>query len=93
MKQLRKYLESYVETLKNEISIIKNVINENNFKVRAVYFGGGTPTSIPVPMLKSLIDLCDFKAKEFTVEAGRPDTLTKEVLDMMADTAVTENFP
>ncbi|MDY6136864.1 MAG: hypothetical protein SPI13_06575, partial [Eubacteriales bacterium] len=36
MKQLRKYLESYVETLKNEISIIKNVINENNFKVRAV---------------------------------------------------------
>lgn len=89
MKQLRKYLESYVETLKNEISIIKNVINENNFKVRAVYFGGGTPTSIPAPMLKSLIDLCDFKAKEFTVEAGRPDTLTKEVLDMMADTAVT----
>lgn len=78
MKQLRKYLESYVETLKNEISIIKNVINENNFKVRAVYFGGGTPTSIPVPMLKSLIDLCDFKAKEFTVEADVPTRSRKK---------------
>lgn len=89
MKQLRKYLDSYVETLKNEISIIKNVIKENNFSVRAVYFGGGTPTSIPVEMLKGLIDSCDFNAKEFTVEAGRPDTLTKEVLDMMANTSVT----
>lgn len=89
MKQLSKYLESYVNCLKKEISIIKNVIFENNFNVRAVYFGGGTPTSIPVHMLKELIESCDFNAAEFTVEAGRPDTVNREVLDMMAAAGVT----
>ncbi len=89
MKQLAKYLETYVECLKNEISIIKNVVFENNYKVRAIYFGGGTPTSIPVDMLRGLIRECDFDAKEFTVEAGRPDTVNKEMLDMLAAEGVT----
>lgn len=89
MKQLSKYLESYINCLKNEISIIKNVVLENNYKVRSVYFGGGTPTSIPVKMLQSIIKDCDFNASEFTVEAGRPDTVTKETLDMLAAEGVT----
>ncbi|MDY4709674.1 MAG: coproporphyrinogen dehydrogenase HemZ [Eubacteriales bacterium] len=89
MKQLAKYLEKYVETLKNEISIIKNVVYENNFKVRAVYFGGGTPTSLPVKMLEDIILACDFNAREFTVEAGRPDTISVEMLDMLKTVGVT----
>lgn len=89
MKQLKKYLENYIYCLKNELSIIKNIINENSYTVRAVYFGGGTPTSIPVHMLQSLIEICDFGQNEFTVEAGRPDTVTEDVLKMLSDNGVT----
>ncbi|MEG2457165.1 MAG: coproporphyrinogen dehydrogenase HemZ, partial [Clostridia bacterium] len=55
---------------------------------RAVYFGGGTPTSLPVETLRDIIKLCDFSASEFTVEAGRPDTVSKQMLDMLANEGV-----
>ncbi|MEG1791077.1 MAG: coproporphyrinogen dehydrogenase HemZ [Clostridia bacterium] len=88
MKLLEKYVNPYVECLKNEISILKNIVLENGYKVRAVYFGGGTPTSLPVDTLRDIIKLCDFSASEFTVEAGRPDTVSKQMLDMLANEGV-----
>jgi coproporphyrinogen dehydrogenase HemZ len=89
MKQLEKYVPQYVSCVKEELSILKNVILENSYKVRAVYFGGGTPTSLSVTDLKSIIDCCDFGASEFTVEAGRPDTVNAEMLSMLSDSGVT----
>lgn len=87
--KLKKYLPDYVKLLKNEISILKNVLFENNLTVRAVYFGGGTPTSLPADMLASVLSEIDFPFKEFTVEAGRPDTVTKEKLNALKNAGVT----
>lgn len=88
MKQLSKYVETYVNCLEREISILKNIVLENSFKVRSVYFGGGTPTSLSVEHLRRLVSKCDFGQKEFTVEAGRPDTVTYDMLSMLAENGV-----
>lgn len=57
-------------------------------KINSVYIGGGTPTSIPQIDLEKLINAIYDKfgeenIKEFTVEAGRPDTITEEYLKML----------
>lgn len=85
----KKLLESYKKCLISELSIIKNAIFENSFKVRSVYIGGGTPTSLPLAMLKEILSACDFDVPEFTVEAGRPDTLTPAVARALAEAGVT----
>ena len=53
-----------------------------------VYFGGGTPTAITADQLDRIISAVeerfDFGSlREFTVEAGRPDSITKEKLDVL----------
>lgn len=87
--KLQKYINDYVICVKNELSILKNIIIRNNYQVRAVYFGGGTPTSLPVNKLDELLAEIDFEYKEFTVEAGRPDTVNKAVLDTLLKRGVT----
>ena len=79
----RKYVKDYIKCLQREISVIKNIVLENKYKVRAVYIGGGTPSSLEVNELESIVKLLDFNQDEFTVEVGRPDTITKPLLDML----------
>ncbi|WP_406244144.1 coproporphyrinogen dehydrogenase HemZ [Tissierella carlieri] len=57
-------------------------------KINTVYIGGGTPTAIPLMELEKIIQAIYYRfgeknIKEFTVEAGRPDTITKEYLTML----------
>ncbi len=52
--------------------------------------GGGTPTSIGAELLDKVLERCHFGAKEFTVEAGRPDTITSEIVDVMQKHGVTK---
>ena len=85
----RKYVKNYIKCLQNEISIIKNLIIENNYKVRTVYIGGGTPSSLEVFELESIIKLLSFNQREFTVEVGRPDTINRQLLDMLSSYNVT----
>ena len=59
-----------------------------------VYFGGGTPTSLSPEDLDTLItklkNTFDFSAvQEFTVEAGRPDSITREKLEVLKKHGVT----
>ncbi len=76
----------YIETLKKEIDYISDVYKDKNLV--SVYIGGGTPTSISHELLDNLLthinssfDMC--KCREFTVEAGRPDSITGEKLMVM----------
>ena len=60
----------------------------------SVYVGGGTPTSLPEQelekLMKKLTDTFDCgKALEFTVEAGRPDSITREKLQILKKYGVT----
>ena len=80
------FIEDYTETLIWEINKIKELM-EGKF-INTVYIGGGTPTAIPIKNLEKIIEAIysNFGVehiKEFTVEAGRPDTINKEVLTML----------
>ena len=63
-------------------------------QLRTVYFGGGTPTSITAEQLRRLTDCvaANFDLSrlwEYTIEAGRPDTITREKLEVIRDAGVT----
>lgn len=81
--KIKKFIPDYVDLLLREIQSAKDIVKDNNLKVRAVYVGGGTPTSLEDEYFERVISVLDFDCKEFTVEAGRPDTITKNKLDIM----------
>lgn len=81
-------VEPYLDALKKEIKATSNLLKRLNKFVDSVYIGGGTPTSISAFHLDDLIstlykefDLSNIK--EFTVEAGRPDTIDVEKLKVI----------
>jgi len=78
-------LEPYLEALLKEIAFTGKLLAESGKKVRTVYIGGGTPTTLSSAQLAQLLDaLRDSfdlsRCLEFTVEGGRPDTLDAEKL-------------
>lgn len=82
----RPYVDEYIEKLIYEIRVTGDLLKDK--KLNTVYIGGGTPTSIPVNSLdriiKSLYENFEMDAiKEFTVEAGRPETINKDMLKML----------
>jgi len=77
------YVEDYLRALKKEI--IYGATCFPNKKLTTVYFGGGTPTTLTSEQLEYLLKTVrkhfDFTyVKEFCVEAGRPDSITREKL-------------
>lgn len=84
-KQAARLTDKYVEALKREISYVSDIVSENGNTVETVYIGGGTPTTLSAPLLDDMLshlrDSFDLSCcKEFTVEAGRPDTIDREKL-------------
>ncbi|HKL94012.1 MAG TPA: coproporphyrinogen dehydrogenase HemZ [Clostridia bacterium] len=79
----KQVLKPYVECLIREIKCQKELIKSLMCKIRAVYIGGGTPTSLPPDLLKMILKECDFGQREFTVEAGRPDTLNRKIVGVL----------
>lgn len=80
-------LREYLDHLKEEISGSSDITKECNFNLRCSYFGGGTPTVLSSDMLDELLDFTEDQynglGNEFTVEAGRPDTITKDKLSVL----------
>ena len=86
----KKLIEPYVNCLLQEIEFLKEVVEKKSLKIRTVYVGGGTPTSIPTEYLDKILSaLVSFKPFEFTVEAGRPDTINSSVLNVLKKNGVT----
>lgn len=80
-----KYMDEFVDKLLLEIDKTAEVIKKMGAYPENIYIGGGTPTTLEVRHLKSVFERLknnfDFsKMKEFTLEAGRPDTITYEKL-------------
>ena len=74
-----KLVEPYLDALFREMEECSGMIAATGRQLRAVYVGGGTPTSLNEEQLKRLLDKmmqCFPGAMEYTVEAGRPDTIT-----------------
>ena len=78
-------LTPYLEALEKEIRLTGKLLESSGKKVRTIYIGGGTPTTLSEPQMARLLqcikDSFDLsRCLEFTVEGGRPDTLTKDKL-------------
>ena len=79
----------YLDDLLKEVSYAGNLAVENGTELESIYIGGGTPTTLSSEQLRMLISgvsdayRIDPAGLEFTVEAGRPDTITKEKLDIL----------
>jgi oxygen-independent coproporphyrinogen-3 oxidase len=78
-------IESYLEALHQEIAFTAENMRKKGWYPETIYIGGGTPTTLMPEQLDRLLhhvfEAFDLnKLREFTVEAGRPDTITPEKL-------------
>ena len=93
IERAKKLVEPYAELLCEEIRITAEIADKLGLRLETVYFGGGTPTTLSAEQLSKVIgtvngnfDMSD--CREFTVEAGRPDTITSEKLMALRENGV-----
>lgn len=85
----KKNINPYLNALSYEISEMEKYINERNLNIESVYFGGGTPTSVNNKDFEFIMEkiynnfILNRNVREFTVECGRPDSITVEKLEIM----------
>lgn len=82
-KQWKKRMDAYLDALEQELSFVQK--NLSHKKCNTIYIGGGTPTTLAAGQLDRLLAMIEEKIPmgavlEFTVEAGRPDSITEEKL-------------
>lgn len=81
--QAKKLIPTYVEQLCREIAYTGELARQLGLRLETVYFGGGTPTTLSAEQLTALFRAVEnafdlSTVREYTVEAGRPDTVTPE---------------
>ena len=94
VERTKHLIEPYVDLLCKEISLTGEIAKKHSLKRETVYIGGGTPTTLNPIQLERLIKTINIsfnmeECREFTVEAGRPDTITTEKLQVLKDGGVT----
>lgn len=93
LKTYGKYREEYLKALFLEIDATKNIIERMGKKLETVYVGGGTPTALEASSIQRLLskieDTFDLGGiREFTYEAGRPDSLDEDKLKAIYNSSV-----
>lgn len=88
LKQFGHLRKEYVDKLILEIKGMAKILKDTNKEIETLYIGGGTPTALEHEDLDTLInalykELDLSTIKEFTVEAGRPDSITREKLEVL----------
>ncbi len=81
---VKSYVTALIKEIEGGLKLIKNP--------RSLYVGGGTPVSLDCDDLERLLTALKpiiNKVNEFTVEAGRPDAITKEKLEILKKYGVT----
>lgn len=92
-KRLNAMIPDYLVRLHHDLESTAEFIKEMGFDVGAVYIGGGTPTVLDEAQLSKLLHLITdrfdlSKCREFTCESGRPDTITKQKIEIMRSMGV-----
>ena len=80
-----KLIPDYISALCRELQIIGEIVKSTGTPVDTVYFGGGTPTSLSAKDIQTVMEAVEKnfdlnKVREYSFEAGRPDTITEEKL-------------
>lgn len=94
IEKAKDIIPQYVELLCRELEITAQIANKLNLRLETVYMGGGTPTTLNAEQLDKVLGTVRkcfnmSTVREFTVEAGRPDTITKEKLIAIKQNGVT----
>ncbi len=93
-KRLLGLIPQYLERLKADIRANFELVERLGLRVRTIYIGGGTPTILEAEQIRDLLSLIasltDVEAlDEYTMEAGRPDTITEEKFAIAKELGVT----
>lgn len=86
-------LDDYVELLEKELEETGRYVKNLGLKLETVYFGGGTPTTLSAAQLSRVLGAVEknfdlSSLREYTVEAGRPDTVTEKKLNTLKSAGV-----
>ncbi len=89
-----KYMRPFIKNLIKEIEYTSELLKKTDYNIVGLYFGGGTPTTLSAMDLEDVINKCyeSFDLSnlvEFTVEAGRPDTIDRDKLETLKRCGVT----
>ena len=89
-EQAKKLIPEYIQKLVDELKETASIVEKLNLELKSIYVGGGTPTALSADELKVVIDAVNelFSPSgdvEFTVEAGRPDSITEKKLVVIKD--------
>lgn len=87
-------IPEYVDLLCREVAETGNLIRKLGLRLDSIYIGGGTPTTLNAAQLTQLMkavsaNLDLSQVKEYTVEAGRPDTVTRDKLEAILQNGAT----
>lgn len=94
LKQASHLVEDYVQALCIEIKEVSKLIRESGKTVQTIYIGGGTPTTLSIQQFEKIFDAINTNIdldnlEEFTVEAGRPDTIDYGKLKFLKESNIT----
>ena len=94
IERTQKLMEPYTDLLCRELERTAQIAKELNLRLETIYFGGGTPTTLSPLQLKKLFNTIEKSfdlstLREYTVEAGRPDTVSAEKLNVLKNAGVT----
>ncbi len=84
-----KKTDAYLDALEKEMTFVSDITADKT--IESLYIGGGTPTSLDERQLERLLSMTEKYfgiPEEYTVEAGRPDTVTPEKLKILKDHGV-----
>ena len=85
-----KLMEPYLEALTAEIDAAGRMVRETGLRVKSFYMGGGTPTTLSARQMDALLTKVNESfdlsgCAEYCIEAGRPDTIDREKLQILLD--------
>ncbi|GAW92694.1 coproporphyrinogen dehydrogenase HemZ [Calderihabitans maritimus] len=87
LERHKSVVDVYLNALAEEIKAVGRAVKEQGMRVQSIYVGGGTPTSLTESQLERVLLLVEQnfvsgQTLEFTVEGGRPDTLSRKKLEL-----------
>ncbi len=93
-ERAKKLMPAYVEKLCEELRVTGDIAKELGLTLESIYIGGGTPTALTAELLKRVTDAVGESfpvsaVREYTVEAGRPDSITDEKLEIIKSCGAT----
>ncbi len=93
-KRLLSMIPEYLARLLSDLDMVFGLIKEYGLNLKTIYIGGGTPTTLTAEQLSLIFDKIEehtdvSKLAEFSLEAGRPDTVTEEKIKLAVSRGVT----